>query len=84
MGERLEDLTIVDYCDLDDEDGYVETSILNDEVDDAMRNPVTSILVEDAANPGVLLAYHLTSLVDAETNEVLAVVDFEEEEDTLH
>jgi len=84
MEERLEDLTIVDYCDLNDEDGYVETSILNDEVDDVMRNPVTSVLIEDAANPGILLEYHLTSLVDAETNEVLAVVNFEEEEGTIH
>lgn len=81
MSNRLDDLELVDYCDLSDREGYVETTVIQDDVDEAMANPIISILVEDIANPDLLFEYQLVRLVDAETNDVVAVVNFEEDED---
>lgn len=84
MRDRLPDLTIIDYCDLDDTECYVETSMSHDEVDEVMKNPITSILIEDDSNPDILLEYHLVNLIDAETSDVIAIVNFEQEDETLH
>lgn len=81
MPNRLDDLELIDYCDLSDREGYIETSVEQDDVDEAMANPVISILVEDATNPDLLFEYQLVRLIDASTNDVVAVVNFEEDED---
>lgn len=81
MSNRLDDLELIDYCDLSDREGYIEASVMQDDVDEAMINPIISILVEDASNPDLLFEYQLVRLIDAETNDVVAVVNFEEDED---
>lgn len=84
MRDRLADLTIVDYCDMNEDECYVEASAIHEEVEEAMKNPITSVLIEDDATPGVLLEYHLVNIIDADTNDVLAVISFEQEEETRH
>lgn len=81
MPNRLDDLELIDYCDLSDREGYVETSVVQDDVDEAMTNPIISFLVEDDNNPDFLFEYQLVRLIDAVTNDVVATVNFEEEED---
>jgi len=81
MPNRLDDLELIDYCDLSDQEGYVETSVVQDDVDEAMTNPVISVLIEDASNPDLLFEYQLVRLIDADTNEIVATVNYEEDED---
>ena len=82
MSNRLDDLALIDYYDLSDIEGHVETSVVQDDVDEAMTNPVMSLLVEDDSNPDFLFEYQLVRLVDAVTNDVVAIVSFEEDEDS--
>ena len=84
MSNRLDDLELIDYCDLSDREGYVETSVMQDDVDEAMANPVISILIEDASNSDLLFEYQLVRLIDAETNDVVATLNFEEDDYTTH